>query len=70
MCISEEYQIESKKATVFVEVFQTQDSLITRQSFTYSKTTVEILEKLGNMFKVNRKETRTTSLTSFGCLYC
>ena len=69
-CISEEYQIESKKATVFVEVLQMQDNLITRQTFTYSKATVEILEELGNMFKVNRKDTRTTSLTSFGCLYC
>ena len=62
--------VESKKATVFVEVLQMQDNLITRQTFTYSKATVEILEELGNMFKVNRKDTRTTSLTSFGCLYC
>ena len=43
---------------------------ITQQTNTYSKSTKEILEKGVNMFKVNNKDTRTTSITSFWCLYC
>ena len=36
---------------------------ITQQTNTYSKSTKEILDKGVNMFKVNNKDTRTTSIT-------
>ena len=41
-----------------------------RQSFTCWKSTIETLEKVRNMFSVNNKDTTTTSLSSFWCLYC
>ena len=41
------------------------------QQWTCSKSTIEILEKgVKKMFKVTNKNTRTTSLTLFWCLYC
>ena len=36
---------------------------VTQQTNTYSTSTKEILEKGVNMFKVNNKNTRTTSIT-------
>ena len=36
-------------------------------AFTYSKLTTET--KVWNMFKINKKDTRTTPMTSFWCLY-
>ena len=36
---------------------------ISQLAFTYPKLTIETLEKDVNMFKVNNKNTRTTSLT-------
>ena len=38
--------------------------------FTYSELTIETAEHVWNMFKVNYKDTRTTSLALFWCLYC
>ena len=44
---------------------------ITRLTFTCTKAALETLgRKVRNMFKVNNKNTRTTSLTSFWCFYC
>ena len=43
----------------------------TQVRFTCSKTIIETLaKKVWNMFKVNNKNTRTTSLTSFWRFYC
>ena len=39
-------------------------------TFTCSKSTMETLEKVWHMFRVNNKNIRTTSLTSFWCVYC
>ena len=39
--------------------------LLAQQKLTCSKATIETLEKVWNMFKVNNKDTRTTSMTSF-----
>ena len=38
--------------------------------FTCWNSTMETQEQYGNMFKVNNKDARTTSMTSFLCLYC
>ena len=35
-----------------------------------SKLTIKTPERRQNMFKVNKKNTRTTSLTSVWCFYC
>ena len=35
---------------------------LTQRTFTFSKSTIEILEELWNMFKVNKKNTRTTKV--------
>ena len=35
---------------------------------TFSKSTLEILEKVWNMFKIKTKDTRTTSMAPFWCL--
>ena len=35
-----------------------------------SKLTIKTPERRQNMFKANKKNTRTTSLTSFWCFYC
>ena len=42
----------------------------TQPANTYSKLTIETPEQQVNMFKVNNKETRRMSMTSFWCLYC
>ena len=42
----------------------------TQPAITCSKSTIETLEQVVNMFKVNNKDTRTTPLPSFWCLYC
>ena len=53
------FQYNSK---YFRGTFETHSDL----TFTYSKPTIEILEKkMCNMFKVNNKNTRTTSVTLF-----
>ena len=39
-------------------------------TFTRSKWTTDTLEKVWNIFKVNNKNTRMTSTTSFRCFYC
>ena len=41
-----------------------------QQTFTFSKLKIETLEKGVKTFKVNKKDTRTMSMTSFWCLYC
>ena len=41
-----------------------------QQTFTCSKSTIKTLKKVWNMFKVNNKNTRTMSLTSFWWIYC
>ena len=43
---------------------------IFQQIFTSSKSTTETLEKGANMAKVKNEDARTTSVTSFWCLYC
>ena len=41
-----------------------------QQTFTCSNSTIKTLERGVNLFKVYNKDTRTTSMTSFRCLYC
>ena len=45
-------------------------SVVTRLTFTCSKSATETLEKCVNMFKVNNKSTRITSMKSFWYFYC
>ena len=42
----------------------------TQQSFICAKSTIETLKKAWNMLKVNNKDIKTTSMTSFQWLYC
>ena len=43
----------------------------TQLTFTFSNSTIETPEKkVGNIFEVNNKNTKTSSLTSFWCFYC
>ena len=59
----------------FVEIFCKNETIksksdrnikkLAQSSNTSSKSEIETLEEGGNMFKVNNKDTRTTSLTSF-----
>ena len=41
-----------------------------QQIFTCLKSAIETLEKCVKYVKVNNKDTRITSVTSFWCLYC
>ena len=41
-----------------------------QQTFICSKPTIKTLEKGVKYVKVNDKDTRTTSMTSYWCLYC
>ena len=43
---------------------------ITKLAFTCPKSTIETLKKGDKMFKVDNKNNRTSSLTSFWCFYC
>ena len=42
---------------------------VSKLIFTFSKSTLKTLEKMWNMLKINNKNTRTTSSTSFCCFY-
>ena len=45
--------------------------LLSQSAFTCSKLTIETLKQcVKNMFNVNNKNTRATSMTPFWCLYC
>ena len=43
---------------------------LTKQANTCSKLTIETLEKGAKYVQTNKKDTRTTLITSFWCLYC
>ena len=45
-------------------------AIYTQLAFTCSKLTIEVLNKVWNMFKVNNKDTWTTPPASFWCLCC
>ena len=59
-------------STVFINNFE--NTLLcwnnTQQTLAFSKLTIKTLKKACNVFKGNDKDTRTTSLMLFWCLYC
>ena len=63
-------QINYIKVLFYLRKNKTMIIVSSHLTFTCSKSIMEILEKVWTMFKVNNKNTRITSLTSFGSFYC
>ena len=65
------YVLPTNVATALSFPYSVQRRIYNQPAFTYSKLTIEILEQGGKyVLKVNLKDSRTTPLASFWCLYC